>query len=188
MSVPAAAVAIRACTPEDAPALALVGAATFLETFAGVLGGADVLAHCQRAHAPETYLAWLQDRECRLFLAVASPGAAPVAYLVLPPPALPVAAGAGDLEVKRIYLLHRFQGSGLGRRLMDAARAHARSIGVRRLLLGVYAHNHDALGFYRRHGYREVGRRTFDVGGTGYEDVVLALDLESLPTASREIA
>ena len=45
--------AIRSCTPADAQALALVGAATFLETFAGVLDGQAIVAHCEQAHDPD---------------------------------------------------------------------------------------------------------------------------------------
>jgi len=40
-------IALRRCVPGDEEALALVGAATFLETFAGLLAGPDILAHCR---------------------------------------------------------------------------------------------------------------------------------------------
>ncbi len=42
---------VRPCTAADAETLALVGAATFLQTFAGVLDGAAVVAHCAAAHS-----------------------------------------------------------------------------------------------------------------------------------------
>ncbi len=41
---------VRLATPADAAALSLVGSATFLETFAGLHSGADILAHCERNH------------------------------------------------------------------------------------------------------------------------------------------
>ena len=44
-------IALRCCVPGDEEALALVGAATFLETFAGLLTGPDILAHCRVQHA-----------------------------------------------------------------------------------------------------------------------------------------
>lgn len=40
---------------DDADTLALIGAATFLETFAGVLDGAAIVAHCGVAHASGYY-------------------------------------------------------------------------------------------------------------------------------------
>ena len=86
-----------------------------------------------------------------------------------------------DLEIKRICLLHRFQGQRMGQRmgqrLMQAALSQARASGAGRVLLGVYAEKHDALGFYARCGFAQVGRRTFRVGRTDYQDVILGLTL-----------
>lgn len=52
---------IRRCVPGDEAALALVGQATFLETFAGILGGSDIVAHCGKAHTAGLYRMWLTD-------------------------------------------------------------------------------------------------------------------------------
>lgn len=178
--VAAGSVEIHRCEAGSEHALALVGQATFLETFAGVLDGGDLLAHCARQHSPEIYRDWLQDEAAAAWLAVVAPGAAPVGYVVLTPAALPVAdPRSDDLEIKRIYLLHRFQGRGLGRGLLEAALEHARAAGSRRVLLGVYADNRDALAFYQRCGFRDVGVRRFRVGDNEYDDRVLALDLEA---------
>src|SRR5687767_12829953 len=107
------AIHLREASPGDEAALALVGAATFLESFAGVLDGGDILAHCQRQHAPHVYAAWLADPAYKIWLAAAEPGDAPVGYLVLGPAELPLAdLAADDCEVKRVYLLGRFQGAG----------------------------------------------------------------------------
>ena len=38
--------------------------------------------------------------------------------------------------------------------------------------------NHRAIGFYTKQGFRQIGTRRFDVGGTLYDDVVLACDLD----------
>src|SRR2546421_9403939 len=101
-------VRIRLCMPGDEQALALVGQATFLESFAGVLSGADILAHCAKQHSPEIYKAWLADRRVRSWMAEMEPGQAPVGYLVLAPANLPLADFRDDdLEIKRIYVLHR---------------------------------------------------------------------------------
>lgn len=169
---------IRPASAGDEAALALLGQATFLEAFAGILDGADIIAHCARQHAGALYRDWLAAPDMRIWLAEARPGAAPVGYLVLAAAKLPVAAPcADDLEIKRIYLLHRFHGQRVGRRLMDAALAHARATGARRVLLGVYAHNHAALAFYRRCGFVQAGTRTFRVGANDYDDAILALEL-----------
>jgi ribosomal protein S18 acetylase RimI-like enzyme len=172
------AIQIRAAASGDEEALSAVGKASFLEAFAGILDGDDILAHCERQHAPAVYRDWLGDAGMRVWLAEASPGSAPIGYLVLAPATLPVTTPRdGDLEIKRIYLLHRFHGQRVGQRLMGAALAEARTRGAGRVLLGVYAENHDALAFYQRCGFAQIGRRTFRVGETDYDDVILALEL-----------
>ena len=169
---------IRPATAGDAAALALVAKATFLETFAGVLEGHDVVAHCEREHTEARYAAWLARADARLWLAEVEPGAAPVGYALNGAPDLPVPdPRSGDRELKRIYILGRFQGTGLGRALLAAACDGARASGGTRLLLGVYAGNARALAFYARQGFRHVASRQFRVGNRTYDDRVLALEL-----------
>ncbi|MEG3790707.1 GNAT family N-acetyltransferase [Lysobacter sp. CCNWLW3] len=170
---------LRPCVAGDEAALALLGQATFLETFAGILGGGDIVQHCQRAHAASVYRAWLEDPACALWLAEIAPGDAPVGYAVVAPAQLPLDdLDARDLELKRIYLLSRFHGGGWGKRLLEAAVAHARAAGAPRLLLGVYAGNTAAIGFYERCGFRALGTRRFNVGGRDYDDRILGLALD----------
>jgi ribosomal protein S18 acetylase RimI-like enzyme len=168
-------IALRWCVPGDEEALALVGAATFLETFAGLLAGPDILTHCRAQHAASQYAAWLADVKYRLCLAELK--GAPVGFAVLSPPDLPVAVTQDDIELKRIYLLHRFQGGGLGRRLLEWSAAQARSMGKKRLLLGVKADNTAALAFYDRVGFVRIGERKFLVGAMLCDDYLLSLPL-----------
>lgn len=168
---------IRPARPGDAPALAAVGQATFLETYAGIVDGADILAHGSGPHSVETYRGFLGRADYQLFLAVCPPGDAPVGYTVFSPPDLPVPTGEGDVELKRIYVLHRFHGDKVGLRLLRAGMDWARARGFRRMLLGAYGENHRAIAFYRRNGFEQVGTRVFRVGARDYDDVVLAVNL-----------
>ena len=177
-STPPLRVAVREATTEDAPALALVGAATFLDTYSGILPGASILAHCGHHHRPEAYVAFLDRPGTRIWLAEADPGGAPVGYSLLADPDFPPEIPRpGDRELRRIYLLSRFHGTGVGRSLLDHAIAEARASGAGRLLLGVYPHNRRAIAFYRRAGFEQVGNRTFRVGASEFYDPVFALDL-----------
>ncbi len=168
-------IVLRDCVPGDEEALSLVGAATFLETFAGLLEGPDILAHCRMQHAEAKYAGWLADPDYRLCLAELKE--APVGFAVLSPPDLPVAVTEDDIELKRIYLLHRFQGGGVGRRLLEWSTAQARSLGRKRLLLGVKADNSAALVFYDRVGFVRIGERKFLVGSVWCDDYIFALPL-----------
>ncbi len=82
----------------------------------------------------------------------------------------------GDIELEKVFLLSRFHGSGIARDLVDAAKAGAR--GHQRLLLGVKDDNRRAIAFYTKQGFRKIATRRFDVGGTLYDDVVLARELD----------
>jgi ribosomal protein S18 acetylase RimI-like enzyme len=169
---------IRRCVAGDEVALSIVGQASFLDTFAGVLSGSDILGHCMRQHSSEKYAGWLTDSASVVWIAEVEPGQAPVGYLVLTKPDLPLCdISPDDAEVKRVYLLSRFRGAGLGRRLMQQAETHARASGIRRLLLGVYSGNDAAISFYERLGFRRIGERSFKVGDNTYHDFILAKPL-----------
>ncbi len=163
---------LRPCVAGDAAALALVGQATFLETYSDVLPGPHIIAHCQKAHSLAQYSAWLEDSSFQMWLAELQPGGAPVGFMVVAAPDLPMDVTAADLEIKRIYLLSKFQGQGMGRRMVDANSRKAE-----RLLLGVYTKNHPAIAFYQRSRFDIVGSRTFNVGGHDYDDHIMGRSL-----------
>ena len=165
---------LRRARPEDAQALSVVGTATFLESYAGVIDGAAVLRHCAQTQSLAAYETALADARQALWLAELDPGRAPVGYLHMTAPDLPVETRDGDLEIKRIYVLATQRRAGLGRQLLNTAALYAREQRARRLLLGVYKKNKAALAFYRRVGFERVGERAFDVGGFTYQDWVLA--------------
>jgi ribosomal protein S18 acetylase RimI-like enzyme len=171
---PAARVRVRRALPADAASLSLLGRATFLESYAHLLPVEDILAHAEKHHAPEVYARWLDDPACLCWLAEAAPGGAPVGYLVATPPDLPLTdIGPRDLEIRRIYLLHRFQGLKLGGWLMEEVSQAARAAEKTRLLLGVYSRNETALAFYARMGFTQAGTREFRVGAHTYHDYIL---------------
>ncbi|MFZ5748003.1 MAG: GNAT family N-acetyltransferase [Pseudomonadota bacterium] len=165
--------AIRAAGEDDLDALSIVASATFVETFAGVLSGEAVVRHCIRANSVDAYRCYLDDG-ARAWLAEVDPGKAPVGFALMTAPDLPTAR-AGDVELKRIYLLSRFHGGGIGAALM--AQAIAAAHGFERLLLGVYAGNARAIAFYAKNGFKPIATRQYDIGGTLYDDIVLARPL-----------
>jgi ribosomal protein S18 acetylase RimI-like enzyme len=171
-------VSLRECTAADASTLALVGAATLLEAFAGFIPGESLLAHCAKYHFPAAYTALLSKPETRAWLAEVAPGAAPVGYGLLTaadfPPEL---VQPGDLELRRLYLFTRFHGSGAARGILELAADAARKQHASRLLLGVHPENHRALAFYRKSGFAQIGTRTFHVGSSTFTDPVLALSV-----------
>jgi GNAT superfamily N-acetyltransferase len=191
-------VTLRHATLADAPALALTGAATFLEAFTWMLPGSDILAHALKNHTAEAYAHYLADPKTRATIAVTgSPAGLPdepgsiVGYVLLCAPELPsFDVLSADIELKRIYLFSRFRmvpvlstgGEPIpnlrpAQALMDAAVADARALGAMRLLLGTHAGNLRAIAFYHRNGFAEAGTRTFQVGKQQCSDLIFAKPL-----------
>jgi ribosomal protein S18 acetylase RimI-like enzyme len=168
---------IRQAGLADVKTLALIGSATFLETFADVHTGAEIVAHCEAEHSIPAYERLLGP-ETDVWLAETAVTAAPAGYAVLAQPDLP-GHRPGDLELRRIYTLSRLHGTGAGAALMERAVARAQERGAARLLLGVYSGNARAIAFYRKVGFDRIGEHRFFVSQTGYEDWILAREFGS---------
>jgi len=178
-------VTLRPATAADADALALVGAATFLEAFTWMLPGADILAHCAKNHTAAAYREYFAAPDTRITLATSGDDA-PVGYAMVVAPELPTfAVLPTDIELKRIYLFSRFRAAPVtgspgvrpAQALLDAAIADARALGRTRLLLGTHANNQRAIAFYRRNAFAEAGTRTFQVGTQVCSDLIFAKQL-----------
>ena len=171
---------LRECGRGDADALALLGAATFLETYAGVLPKDAILAHCRKHHFAQRYQEWME--EPNVYIAIVEVHDAPVGYAVVCPVDSSIQSQPGDIELRRLYLLHRFHRTGIGQALMDWALEKAVKLGFERLVLGVYPGNKPAIKFYERYGFKQSGERRFQVGELLFVDPVLAKDLSQEAT------
>jgi diamine N-acetyltransferase len=176
-AVPMPSFQLRRCGHGDEPMLSLVGGATFLEAYADRLDGVDILAHWQKNHSVAKYGEYLAEPVNRTYVVEVPPGNAPVGYILCTAPDFPIETAESDYELRRIYLLHRFQGLGIGRALMDQAILSARELGYKRLLLGVYGENRSAIRFYEKAGFAQIGERFFTVGATTHHDAVMAREL-----------
>jgi len=168
------AITVRSAAQADADKLSLVSDATFLESFAHEVPGDAMLTHCRTLHAP-AYLARCIADGAKAWLAEIR--GTPIGYAMLTLEPELDAAREGDVELKKIYVLSRFQGTGTAQALF--AEVLKAATGNKRLLLGVKDDNHRAISFYKREGFETIGTRQFNVGGALYDDLVLARDLST---------
>jgi ribosomal protein S18 acetylase RimI-like enzyme len=169
---------LKRATAADAAALSLVASAAFLETFAGLLEGPDIVAHCAKANHQDAFRDWAEAADSCVVVAEIATGGAPIGYTVLTKPNMPaVKTSPTDIELRRIYTLSRAHGTGLGPALMAQALLDARAMRCERVLLGVYAGNERARAFYEKQGFAKVGERQYQVGATLCDDVIYALQL-----------
>ena len=162
---------LRRATPADAAKLAIIGPASFLESFADDHSGDDMVIHFEAYHSRDYYDRALADPAKTLWIVEEKVGA-PIGYAMMGAATLP-GTNLQDAELIRIYVLSRWQGTGLGRGLFDAVLAHAKASGAKRLVLSVYTKNVKAQAFYQRNGFTAIGPTTFKVGKTDYQDIVM---------------
>lgn len=79
----------------------------------------------------------------------------------------------GRLEIERLYVLEDWLGTGLGASLMRRALEEARKASCRTVVLGVWEHNRRAVEFYKRFGFKEIGRHEFRLGDDIQNDLIL---------------
>ncbi|HEX6375402.1 MAG TPA: GNAT family N-acetyltransferase [Allosphingosinicella sp.] len=168
-------IAYRDAIPADAAPLADLHRRSFVETF----------GHLYRAEDLETFLLGLSEQGYRSELLdgehqirFAEAGGRPVAFVKLGPVTLPVEPARPALEVRQLYVLAPWQGTGIARELADWAIAQARARGAEELYLSVWTGNRRARAFYRRYGFAYVAPYKFMVGGQADEDEIWRLDLK----------
>lgn len=168
---------IRKASLKDVETLALIGTATFLESFVEEIKGPDITRHCMKEHSSDAYRTYLAKPGTECWLAEYSKTAAPIGYVMNCQPDLPVPVQDQDIELKRIYVFSRFHGSAVAEMLLQASVDSARKSAAPRLLLGTYEGNARATRFYEKHGFQTIGTRQFDVGGAIFNDIVMAKTL-----------
>jgi ribosomal protein S18 acetylase RimI-like enzyme len=167
---------LRRCVPGDEAMLSLLGSATFLETYAGYVAAEDIMLAARNWHGAAFYAAWLARPDVDIHVAEAEAGRAMIGYVAL----VPHEDGGGPglrLEVKRIYLLHRFQGTGLGKGLMTVALAAARARCAAEVCLDVAEFNAHAITFYTGFGYRILSTKQIVTPDHSYPVHTLLLSL-----------
>ncbi|MBA4052705.1 MAG: GNAT family N-acetyltransferase [Erythrobacter sp.] len=154
----------RPATLADAPALANLGAETFVAAFGDLYTPQDLAYFLAEVHNPEVVAGEIAGDECTHRL-VEDEGAL-VAFCKLRYPTKfgDYTAATNPIELGQLYALSTHTGHGIGAQLMDWALTQAREAGHDAVLLSVYAENFGAQRFYQRHGFAKIADITFKVG------------------------
>ncbi|AMS30562.1 hypothetical protein AEM38_15750 [Hyphomonadaceae bacterium UKL13-1] len=167
---------IRLAVESDAPALAALGAKTFLATFGHLYPPEDKDYFIGARFSVERTLQDIQDPD--RVVTVVCRGEDMVAFLDCGTLTLPVAAPEPDaLELYRLYLDDDQKGTGLVHRLMEIALEWARSKSASALYLGVWSQNERAKRLYTKYSFEIVGAYHFKVGNTLDDERIMRLAL-----------
>lgn len=166
----------RAAEPADAPALSDFGARSFVDSYAQVMGCAEIEAYITDNFTPACQSAELSNSNWTTFLAL-DDGIAGYAQIVagnVPDCAIDARTPA---ELKRIYVERRWHGRGVAQALLQLVQQEAQHRGCDTLWLAVWEINDRAISFYSKNGFQIIGRQGFPIGNEVQSDYVMAKPL-----------
>ncbi|MFJ7972597.1 GNAT family N-acetyltransferase [Psychrobacillus sp. NPDC096389] len=85
--------------------------------------------------------------------------------------------GDETLEIERIYLKNQFQKHGLGKHLYQKALEIAKQSNKKKIWLGVWEKNENAIAFYKKIGFIQTGAHSFYMGDEEQTDLIMTKTL-----------
>jgi len=82
-----------------------------------------------------------------------------------------------SLEVERIYVLEEHHGKQIGHQLLNFAIQTAVAKGFHYVWLGVWEHNHKAISFYEKHGFKIFSSHPFMLGEDKQTDLLMKKEI-----------
>ena len=155
---------IRALRADEATPYSAFAERLFRETYAEGYDPADIEDYVSHAFGPLQQWAELTEPGGRVLVVEdGTHGLLGFAHLRQTPAPLAL-DGRFAVEISRFYIDRPWHGHGIARVLMSACIAEARSRGADALWLLVYQHNHRAVAFYEKSGFRKAGTAKFRLG------------------------
>ncbi|AZV43377.1 GNAT family acetyltransferase [Peribacillus asahii] len=81
------------------------------------------------------------------------------------------------LEIERIYIKNKFQKHGLGKYLLNKAMEIAMERNKKKIWLGVWEKNENAIAFYKKMGFAQTGSHSFYMGDEEQMDFIMTKTL-----------
>lgn len=164
--------AIRHAGPDDAAALAALGARTFQDTYAAFNTRENMAAHLAATFTRERQQEEIETPHTLIL--VAERDHELIAYAHVVRDIVPPQVGDGHaLEIKRFYVDRAWHGCGVAQRLMTETIAAAAVRGAATVWLTVWTQNPRAIAFYRKVGFRDVGEYPFRLGNEVQTDILM---------------
>jgi ribosomal protein S18 acetylase RimI-like enzyme len=153
-----------------------LGKQTFTEAFARVNNPEDFAQYLKEAFSVKTLSSELLNPESRFFF-LYSNGQLCGYSKINTGTAQTELQEVESMEIERIYVLKTHQGRGLGAWMLNRFKAMALDEQKRYLWLGVWEENHDAIRFYKQHGFVTFDKHPYYVGSDRQMDWMMRLDL-----------
>jgi diamine N-acetyltransferase len=167
---------IKKCTLEDSRKLQEISYETFNETFKHQNSPEHINAYLERAFDLNQLEKELANSSSQFFFVCFNNEVA--GYLkVNTDDAQSEAMGDESLELERIYIKNRFQKHGLGKYLLNKAMEIAMERKKKKIWLGVWEKNENAIAFYHKKGFVQTGVHSFYMGDEEQVDLIMTKTL-----------
>jgi len=122
---------------------------------------------------------WITDPNYHIWFLMA--GDQPAGYCTLKDklPAYEAITGHHPIEIERFYVDTQSHRKGLGTQMMKLLLEKVIALGGDMVWLGVWEHNHQALGFYDHLGFVRVGQHDYWMGDDCQNDYLMAKNLDN---------
>ncbi|KON69380.1 GNAT family acetyltransferase [Peribacillus butanolivorans] len=167
---------IKKCILEDSRKLQEISYETFNETFKHQNSPENMNAYLERAFNLKQLEKELSNISSQFFFVYFNNEVA--GYLkVNTNEAQSEEMGAESLEIERIYIKKKFQKHGLGKYLLNKAMEIAMERNKKKIWLGVWEKNENAIAFYKKLGFVQTGVHSFYMGDEGQMDFIMTKTL-----------
>ncbi|KYG29983.1 GNAT family N-acetyltransferase [Priestia endophytica] len=167
---------LKKCTLEDLRKLQEISYETFNETFKHQNSPENMKAYLEKAFNLEQVEKELSNTSSHFFFVYVDNKIA--GYLkVNTDDAQSEEMGDESLEIERIYIKNNFQKHGIGKYLFNKAIDMAMEHNKKKIWLGVWEKNENALAFYKKMGFVQTGVHSFYMGNEEQVDFIMVKTL-----------
>ena len=167
---------IKKCNLEDLEILQEISIETFNDTFKDQNSPENMKAYLERAFNLKQLEKELSNISSQFFFVYFNDEVA--GYLkVNTNDAQSEEMGDESLEIERIYIRNKFQKHGLGKYLLNKAMEIAMERNKKKIWLGVWEKNENAIAFYKKMGFVQTGAHSFYMGDEEQIDFIMTKTL-----------
>jgi len=167
---------IKQCTFEDLRILQEISYVTFNETFKDQNSSENMTTYLEKAFNLEQLEKELSNISSQFFIVYFDNQVA--GYIkVNTNDAQSEEMGEESLEIERIYIKNQFQKHGLGKYLFNKAMEIAMEGNKKKIWLGVWEKNENAIAFYKKMGFVQTGAHSFYMGDEEQRDFIMTKTL-----------
>ncbi|HQZ96148.1 MAG TPA: GNAT family N-acetyltransferase [Pyrinomonadaceae bacterium] len=156
-------ITIRTAAEGDAVLISVLASTTFYEAYFEQDEPGDLAGYIHDSFEIAVLEAEIADPASRFYIVLRNGKAVGYAKLITGSTHASITS-PDPVELKRIYLLERVWGTGLGEILLEHCIKTAKELGAGSIWLGVWEENQRGQSFYKKHGFVQTGTLEFPYG------------------------